>query len=359
MAKTGPLGVAVVGCGNIATRYAKTMAAYPEKITIKGFNDLECARAEALAKEHGGKVYQTLDEVLADPEVDAVVNLTIHQAHVEVITKCLEAGKHVHSEKPLAMDANEAKKLVQLAKRKKRRLSSAPITFMGECQQTAWKLIREGRLGTVRVIFAEMNWGRIESWHPNPGPFYEVGAMFDVGVYPLTVITSIFGPAKRVDGFGRVVWPDRVTKEGKPIHIETPDFVCGYVEFESGPILRLTAGFYVGPTKQTGVEFHGDKASLYLSTPHNFEGTVQVRDFGTTDWQDVPLVKEPFVGVEWSRGVTELYDAIQEKRPQRATGEQAAHVVEIIAGIHKAIQTGKAVNLKTKFTPPAPMPWAM
>lgn len=360
MAGSGPLRVAIVGCGNISTRYAQTMAAHGDKLTLLGGQDLNRASAEALVQKHGGKVYDTLDDVLADPNIEAVVNLTIHQAHFDVIKKSLNAGKHVHTEKPITLDVKQAFELVKLAKRKKLRLSSAPITFMGEAEQTAWKVIREGSLGTVRVMYAEMNWGRLESWHPNPGPFYEVGALADVGVYPLTVLTTMFGHARRVTAAGGVLWPKRVTREGKTFEIKkTPDWACVCIEFASGPICRLTSSFYVGPTKQHGVEFHGDKGSMWLGSPHDFHAPVQVCDFGTREWKDVPHVRPAFQGVEWARGLTELHDAIRNDRPQRATGEQAAHVVDIIFSAYDAIRTGKAVRVKSKFTPPKPMEWAL
>lgn len=360
MPPTGPLNFAIVGCGNISTRYAQTADAHADTLKMVGAYDINRASADALVQKHGGKVYDTLDAVLADPQVEVVVNLTIHQAHYDVIKRSLNAGKHVHTEKPLTLNVKQAWELVRLAKKKKLRLSAAPITFMGEAEQTTWKTIRDGTLGTVRVIYAEMNWGRIESWHPNPGPFYEVGAMADVGVYPLTVLTTIYGPAKRVTAAGGVVWPKRTTKEGKPFTIKkTPDWACVCVEFASGPICRLTSSFYVGPTKQHGVEFHGDKATLFLASPHDFDVPVQVCKFGTSEWVDVPLIKPGFRGVEWARGLTELHDAIRNKRPQRATGEQAAHVVDIIFSAYDSIRTGRAVPVRSKFKPPKPMDWAV
>ncbi|MCE9590071.1 MAG: Gfo/Idh/MocA family oxidoreductase [Planctomycetes bacterium] len=360
MPTTGPLNFAIVGCGNISTRYAQTAAAHTDTLRFMGGYDLSRAAVEALVQKHGGKVYAALDDVLADPDVEAVVNLTIHQAHYDVIKRSLNAGKHVHTEKPLTLNVKQAWELVRLAKKKKLRLSAAPITFMGEAEQTAWKFIREGRLGKVRVIYAEMNWGRLESWHPNPAPFYEVGALADVGVYPLTVLTSIFGPARRVTAAGGVLWPKRTTKEGKSFVIKkTPDWACVCVEFASGPICRLTSSFYVGPTKQHGVEFHGDKASMFLGSPHDFHAPVQVCNFGSGEWAEVPHARPAFQGVEWARGLTELHDAIRTKRPQRATGEQAAHVVEIIFGAYDSIRTGRAVSIRGTFKQPKPMDWAV
>ena len=351
------LRYAIVGCGNIAGPYAKTLQPY-EHIELVGASDIDPQRAQDFVATYGGTAYQSLDELLADDAIDVVVNLTIHHAHPAVITQCLNAGKHVHTEKPIAMTYPEAKRLVDLASEKGLRLSSAPITFMGEAQQTAWKVIREGRLGTVRVVFAEVNWGRIESWHPAPGPFYEVGALYDVGVYPLTVLTTIFGPARRALGYGRVLYPDRVTKEGVAFHIDTPDFVVAAVELANGTLVRLTTDFYVGQhSKQKGLEFHGDVGSLYLESWQNFNSAVEFAEFRQS-YEPVPYVKEPYQGTEWGRAVVELGDAIAEGRPQRATGAQAAHVVEILEAISTSVKEGRPVEIHSDFRPPPPMEWA-
>jgi predicted dehydrogenase len=349
--------VAIVGCGNIAGPYARTLKPYSH-IHLRGAADVDPERAKAFVAEHGGIAYPTLDDLLADEAIDLVINLTIHHAHPEVITRCLNAGKHVHSEKPLAMTTAEAQALVALAEERGLRLSCAPITFMGEAQQTTWKLIRDGNLGPVRVVYCEVNWGRIESWHPNPGPFYEVGALFDVGVYPLTLVTTMFGPARRATAFGKVLYPDRVTKEGTPFHITTPDFVTAAVELANGTVVRLTTDFYVNFfSKQRGLEFHGDLGSVYLNSFQDFHASVEFAEFGK-EYAPVPYVKEPFQGTEWGRAVVEMAEAIAEGRPQRATGAQAAHVVEICCAISESLQSGRPVEITSSFTQPAPMEWA-
>ena len=213
------LGVAIVGCGNIATRYAEQTIAY-EETALTGFYDVVAERSQGFADTYGGKAFPSMESVLQDDETDLIVNLTIHHAHVEVVSQCLEAGKHVHTEKPIALDYQDALRLVELARSKGLRLSSAPITWMGEAQQTAWKLMRDGKAGTIRLIYAEVNHGRIETWHPNPEPFYQVGPLWDVGIYPTTMLTAFFGPVKRVSAHKTTLFPDRVTNDGRPFRIE-------------------------------------------------------------------------------------------------------------------------------------------
>jgi predicted dehydrogenase len=169
--------------------------------------------------------------LLANPAVDLVVNLTIHHAHPAVM-HAVPGSWQTCPQRETAGDDLPRGEVGWSSWRQSAscRLSCSPITYMGEAQRTAWKAIRQGQLGQVRVVYCEVNWGRIESWHPNPGPFYEVGALFDVGVYPLTLVTTFLAPARRVVAYGKVLHPDRTTQEGVPFHIETPDWVVAAVK---------------------------------------------------------------------------------------------------------------------------------
>ena len=247
-----PLGIGIVGTGNIAGGYAKDALTHPE-IRLVAATDLDPDRATAFAATHGIRAHASLDDLLADDEVDIVINLTVHHAHYEVTKRALEAGKHVYSEKPLALRSSEARELVTLATSRGLRLGCSPSTFLGEAQQTAATVIRSGRLGPVRAVYAEVNWGRIETWHPAPAPFYDVGVLVDVGVYPLTLVTTMLGPARSVRAWGWSLLPERATLDGTPFRIGSPDLIVAAVELETGAVLRLTASFYVGrPARQIG-----------------------------------------------------------------------------------------------------------
>ena len=349
--------VAIVGCGNIANRYADRIQTYAA-CELVGFSDLDPARAKDFAAKYGGRAYASLTELLADPTIELVVNLTIHFAHYEVVKQCLLAGKHVHTEKPLAIRYREAKELVELAAARGLRLGSAPVTYMGEAQQTAWRILRSGKAGRVRLVYADINHGRIEAWHPNPEPFYAVGIQWDVGVYPLTLLTTMFGPVRRVTATGKVVYPDRVTKEGRKFSITTPDFVLAMLEFEEGLTARLSANFYVQGGKQRGgLEFSGDLGSVYLGDFQGFDATVEYAPLGAA-FETVPLVRPGFKGTEFARAVEEMAEAMIAGRPQRASGAQAAHVVEILEAMGTSMRDGGPVAVKSSFIPPAPMDWA-
>lgn len=348
------LRVAVVGCGNISGAYGETMGAYPS-VRIAGATDVDRALSAAFVDRFGGVDYPSLGDVLDDPAVDAIVNLTFPAVHADVTTAALEAGKHVHSEKPLAGDYASARILVDLATERGLRLSCSPITFMGEAQETMWRLIEGGAIGPVRVAYAEVNWSRIESWHPRPEPFYEIGPFADVGVYPLTILTAMFGPARRVTAFGTIVYPDRTTTSGEPFTPGAADFGVAVVELEGGTVARLTANFYVGRhSKQSGIELHGDTGSLFLSSWQEFDATVELAPWGGS-YEPVP-VANPFRGTDWGRALGELSDAIVTGRPHRATGAHAAHIVEILDAIAVSARERCAVDVTSSFPQPTLLP---
>jgi len=354
-----PLGIGIVGTGNIAGGYARDILTHPE-IRLVAATDVDPVRAAAFATANGCRAHASLEALLADDEVDIVVNLTVHHAHYEVTKRALEAGRHVYSEKPLALRTSEARELVDLAKARSLRLGCSPSTFLGEAQQTAAGLIRGGRLGPVRAIYAEVNWGRIETWHPAPAPFFDVGVLVDVGVYPLTLVTTMLGPARSVRAWGWDLEPDRVTQNGTTFRIGSPDLIVTAVVLVSGPVVRLTASFYVGrPAKAIGsLEFHGDAASLALSSFQDFDAAVEVGPYGGS-FEPVDLVRPGFRGTAWARAVAEMAAAIREDRPHRASAEQAAHVVEILEAAATSMREGgRQIEIASTIAPPPLMAWA-
>jgi predicted dehydrogenase len=353
-------GIGIVGTGNIAGAYARDMATHPE-LQLIGATDIDPLRARAFAGEHGVAAYPSLDDLLADPAIQVIVNLTVHHAHAAVSAAALGAGRHVYSEKPLALRPAEARELIALAAANGVRLGGSPATFLGEAQQTAAAWIRDGRLGTVRAIHADVSWGRIETWHPAPEPFFDVGVMVDVAVYPLTLATTILGPARAVRAWGWELRPDRTTVDGRPFRIGSPDLIVAAIELEGGAVMRLAASFYVGlPARgQGGLEFHGDDASLAISSFQDFDATVEVGPYGGA-FAPIELVRPPFRGTAWARGLADLVQAIAEDRPHRASAEQAAHVVDILdAAAVSIVGDGRRVPVESSVPMPPLMPWAI
>lgn len=354
-----PLGIGIVGTGNIAGGYARDIPTHPQ-IRLVAATDVDPARSAAFGEAHGCRIHASLDDLLADPAVDIVVNLTVHLAHVEVTRRALEAGRHVYSEKPMALAPAEARDLIATAERHGVRLGCAPATFLGEAQQTAAAWIRDDRLGTIRAVYADVSHGRIETWHPSPEGFFDVGVLVDVAVYPLTLVTTMVGRATSVRAWGWDLLRDRVTIAGTPFRIGSPDLIVAAVELEGGAVLRLTASFYVGrPAKHRGgLEFHGDAASLALGNFQDFNAAVEVGPYDG-EYAPVPYVREPFAGIAWGRGVADLASAITEGRPHRASAEQAAHVVDILEAARASMAgDGRRIDIGSTFPTPALMPWA-
>jgi predicted dehydrogenase len=346
---------ALVGCGNIADRYAATILA--SGLELAGATDPAPGCAAALLERHGGREYASLEALLADDSVDVVVNITPPHVHAAVTRAALEAGRHVHTEKPVALRYDEARELAELAAARGLRLSCAPATWLGEALQTAWKVVRDGALGTIRAVYAEANWGRIESWHPSPQSLYEAGPVVDVGVYPLTALTAMFGPVRRVQAYATFLQRERVTKTGESFTLTTPDFTVAALELEDGPLVRLTATFWVGAGKQRGLELHGERQSLYVPDWSGFDSRVELTRDGER-YEQVPLLREPFHGIDFARPLVDLAAALAEGRPHRAGAEHAAHVVEVLNAIATAAEAGGAVEVRSSFPAPEPVEWA-
>ena len=359
MADFKPLRVAVVGCGNISGAYGSSLKTKPDVVQIMGAFDVLTDQAKAFVNNYGGCVYEKIEDVIADPEVEVIINLTSHHAHAKVSSMALSAGKHVHSEKPLATTRSDGKMLLELAKKNNVRLSCSPFTFLGEAQQSVRKAIHDGAIGKPLMAYAEMNWSWIELWHPNPEGFHQPGAgpMLDVGVYPLTILTAILGPVVKVLGDASILIPERTIgsgpKAGTKFKATTPDQVIGILTFASGCKARITTNFF-GFSKQGGIEFHGETGSLILDSAVDFKSGISVRSIGDKDWQAIPYVIEPFGGVEWGRAIFELAESLRKGTPQRCTGNQAYHVLDICLSILDSADKGHSVNVESTFDPPPP-----
>jgi predicted dehydrogenase len=246
----GSMRFAIVGCGYVADFYIDTLPAHPE-LELLGVFDRDPARAERFARFHGLHRYGSLEELLADRRVELVANLTNPSSHFTVSRAALEAGKHVYSEKPLATLLPEAEELVELAERRGLLIGSAPCSVLGETAQTIWRALRMDRIGTPRLVYAEIDDGPIpfvnyqdwvsESGAPWPAKDeFEVGCTLEHAGYYLTWLTAFFGPARSITSFAHVLMEDK----GIPLDRSTPDLAVGCVEFASGVVARLTCSIY-------------------------------------------------------------------------------------------------------------------
>ena len=252
MRRNKPIGIGVVGCGMISIHYAKTILTHRSHLKIVGAYDMASERTKEFTRQFGGQVFQRMEELLRSSEVEIIVNLAVPAAHYQITRQALEAGKHVYTEKPLATNKEEGSELVKIAKERNLLLGCAPCVILGEAQQTLWKAVRDGMVGEVLEVTADMNNGRIErNYHSNPEPFYApgVGPLLDSGCYPLSVLTSILGPVQAVRGAAGIRIPKRTIgtgpDKGKEFTVTTPDHVIGLLQFASGAGGRITASFVV------------------------------------------------------------------------------------------------------------------
>ncbi|MFB6286883.1 MAG: aldo/keto reductase [Candidatus Bipolaricaulia bacterium] len=354
--------IAIVGCGHIAAPYAAGLRAYPE-LSLVAAADLDIDRAEALAAPFGASAHDNVDALLESSDAELVVNLTLHEAHAQVTRACLEVGRHVLSEKPLALDRSAAEALVDIADAKGLALGCAPISPWADAQQYAARLLREGHIGDVRMVDATGNFGRVTEWNPNPEPFLRVGPLYDGAVYHLSVLTAIFGPVARVRCADAAQLLTEHEHDGQTFRVETPDHVAATLEFAHGPLAQLTASMYVPHRTRefASLEVHGDAGSLYLPDCGNVDGrtdepSLQVARLGRP-YRPLPLPRAP-TALAYASAIADVAQAARDDREPLASGRQAAHVVAALAAIEACAETGEPMDVPDLgFSAPELLPW--
>jgi len=352
------VNVGIVGCGVISKHYAENAAAF-DAFELVACADVAPAAAAALAAEHGLEVL-AVDELVTDPAVDIVLNLTPPAAHVAVTSAALAAGKHVYTEKPVAPEAVAAAELVAEAERRGLLLGCAPDIFLGGAYQAARGLIDEGAIGEPVAVSAAMIVGGADEWHPSPEQFFQDGAgpLLDMGPYYVTAIVTLLGPVARVAGFASTLRPERTIRVGpraaQRFAVTTPTHVSAAMELESGATANLVASFEATDRYVCDLEIHGREGVISLPDPNAFEGPLRIRR-NRGDWQEVPYLSR---GPREARGIglQDLAEAVEEGRAPRASGRLAAHVVDVARGALLAAAQGRTVDVTTRADRPDPLP---
>lgn len=355
--------VGIIGCGNISGSYLKNAKQFPI-LDIHALADMDMERAKARAQEYGVAKACTVDELLADKSIEIVINLTIPAAHAPVALHCIAAGKHVISEKPLAVTREEGKQVLAAAKKAKVRVGGAPDTFFGAGHQLARKLLDEGAIGRPVAATAYMMGHGHESWHPDPEFYYKPGGgpMFDMGPYYVTDLLQLLGPVKRVSGVASIAIPERTItskpKYGQKIKVETPDHISGTMEFENGCVATIITSFAVWYAQYySPITIFGTEGTLMVPDPNGFDGEVKIwrhAEHQGKEFQPVPFVHR--LGYGRSVGAADMAYAIRSGRPHRASGEQAFATLDIMEGFLDSSRTGKHHVVKAKYQRPAPLP---
>lgn len=355
------VSVGIIGTGNIFGAYVRGCRVF-DILEVAACADIDRRKAEAKAEEFEVPRICSVEELLADPEIQIAVNLTVPNAHAEVSLAAISAGKHVHSEKPLALTRRDGQEILAAAEEKGVLVGCAPDTFLGGGQQTCRKLMDDGWIGepVAAVAFLPGHGHGPESWHPNPDFFYQVGGgpLFDMGPYYLTGLINLLGPVRRVTGATRISFPERIaTSElhrGRRIPVEVPTHVTGALDFVSGPIGTIILSFDIWAAHLPHVEIYGSEGSLGVPDPNIFGGRVLVRRAGADEWGEIPLTHSADVGR--GIGVADMAYAITYGRPHRASGEMAYHVLDIVHAFEESSDTGRHIELTSHCSRPAPLP---
>ncbi len=364
---TKELGVGILGCGNISTTYFALSPLF-KGIRVLACADINPAAAEAKAKEYGVKA-QTVEDLLANDEIDVIVNLTIPDAHFAVSKAILQAGKHVYSEKPLTVTLDQGKQLQALGREKGLAIGCAPDTFLGGAHQLARAYIDEGGVGRITSGTCHVMSPGMEMWHPNPGFFFLNGGgpILDLGPYYIANLINFLGPVKRVAALTSMANPTRtVTSEplkGTIIPVETPTNIHALLEFAEGATITLSASWDVWSHRHANMELYGTEGSIYVPDPNFFGGVVEAsgRDKDIKplkDW-DHPFGKANQEHPNGPRanyrtaGLADMAMALIEGRDIRCSIDRSLHGVDVMTSILKSGAEGNFVATTTTCTKPA------
>ena len=365
--------IGLIGCGNIAETYFKSQD-YFNNIKFVACADINQVSADECAKKNNISS-MSVEDLLSHEEVDVILNLTIPQAHFEVSEKALKAGKHVYSEKPMAIKLSDAKQIIEIANQKNLYFGNAPDTFLGGGGQLSRKLIDEGNIGEVltgNFIFA---FSGVQTFHPNPESWFKDGGgpVIDMGPYFFTTLVNLLGPAKNVRARGTKFADTRVIETGPKINnkfsVDIPTTYMLDLEFESGSIIQGFLSFDVQNHGRNHVELYGSKGSIIVPDPNMFGGPVLISKELGSDWnnfsvENMLLGKTNIVNHSGRSneapkqsnyrgiGLSEMIHAIENSKPHRCSGELSFHVLDIINTTIDAAKNNKEIEINSSCTKP-------
>jgi predicted dehydrogenase len=356
--------VGVIGCGTISQVYLRNLVASPE-VEVVACADAIPERAAARAAEFGVSRSCSAAELLADGEIDLVVNLTIPSAHFEISLAALQRGKHVWSEKPLAVDREQGAVLVREAEQRGLQLGCAPDTVLGAGLQTCRRLLDEGLIGVPMAASAFFFNPGPERWHPDPAFLYQLGAgpLWDVGIYYLNALVNLLGPVHRVTAFGRKLFAERVVetgpRAGESFNVGTDTYVSCILEFSSGALANLVATFGIWGADLPKLQVYGPGGVINLPDPNTFGGPLGANlHSDELGWRDLPLDGG---GEDAQRnrrgiGVIDLVRGVADGRPPRASGELALHVLDVMQSVADSTSGGRHIEVATTCRRPDRLP---
>jgi len=366
-----PTIIGIIGCGSISGAYLSGAARSP-LLRVKSVADIRPDAADAQALEHGVQAVP-IDALLADPDIEIVVNLTVPAAHAPVSLQIIEAGKHVYLEKPLATRFTEAKPVTQAAAAKGLRVGCAPDTFLGAGHQACRYAIDAGLIGVPVAGSASMLSHGMEHWHPNPAFYYQHGGgpIHDMGPYYVTQLVNLLGPVSRVAAQVSTASRTRpITSDplaGQAITVEVPTTVNGVLSFANGANVSLSHSWDVWKHRRLPLEIYGSEGSMLAPDPNFFGGEPQItrRD---GDWTPLDISGHPFgvpnrvtrTGAHVADyriiGLLDMVAAIRAGRPHRVSGTLALHVLEVLDAFERSSLEGRHIIIETPCDRPEKLP---
>jgi predicted dehydrogenase len=359
-----PVGVGIVGCGNIFASYMLGLGKL-RSVRVIGCADIDQGRADNAAKLHGLRAYPSVAALLKDDSVELVINITPPLEHARVSAEALARGKHVYVEKPMAASLPEARLTMEALAAGKGRLGCAPDTFLAAPGQTARAALDSGLVGEPIAVSAAIPHSRAEEWHPDPSFLFKPGGgpLLDMGPYYVMNMINCLGPIRTVSGAARIgANPRLVTAPGRLVDsviAAVPTHAVAVLKFASGAVGTLTASFDLWSYHLPHVEIYGTRGILRLPDPDRFDGDVVVKMNSADAWEVVP----PAIRLDgWSAadgrirglGVADLVDSLS-GRPQRANAEVGYHVLEVLESIELSNTNDAVVHLTSAPARPDPV----
>ncbi len=356
-----PLRVGLVGAGAISGAYLNSFERLPG-LQLTAVADLDPARAQAVADRVPGIAISDLDSLVRRDDVDVVLNLTIPAAHAAVAAQAIAAGKHVYGEKPLAAAGADADVVLKAATAAGVRVGCAPDTVLGTGTQTARKAVDDGLIGAPVAATAFMVTPGHEAWHPDPEFYYQPGGgpLLDMGPYYVTSLVHLLGPVRRVVGLSSRPKLNRTVgsgpKAGSSFPVEVDTHITGVLEHHSGALTTIVMSFDIWAGRLPRIEIYGSSATLSVPDPNGFDGDVEVYAGSTKEWSTLPPTAG-YTGAARGYGLADMARAIETDRPHWASGEVAAHVLDVMESLLEAGRTGGSVETTTTCDRPAPVPF--
>jgi predicted dehydrogenase len=364
------IGVGIVGCGNISGTYL-TNASLFKGLEIRAVADLRPEVAEAQARKYGVEA-APVDALLARDDVGIVVNLTQPSAHATVSLAALSAGKHVFSEKPLAVSVELGRAIVAEAEKRNLLVGCAPDTFLGAAGRHARRLVDGGAIGKPLSGTAFIMSHGMEHWHPDPEFFFKPGGgpVLDMGPYYVTALVNLLGPVSKVLSLTGTGFPERLVtaegpKKGSRIKVEVPTSALALLQFAGGAQVVFGASWDVWRHSHPPLEIYGEKGSMRVPDPNFFAGDVEITENGG-EWQRHETAHLPLGAANWpadgprlanyrALGVAELASAVRNGTPHRTSGRLALHVLEVLEAILVAGNREAAVSIASAVDQPPPL----